>query len=249
MNRRTVIAGVVATVPLLSGCSETGTSIRLEPRDVRVVGEADDGWTWDVTYDAAYELDGLDEDEGFYGVRSHLVDARGRELDRIEHGDLAWNALPTEDRTKEDREDGTKYEGTSHETVSVTTNRFPRWIVFTIDRVVASGRWIVSVDGVTAADPGPQSPANDDRNRTESDADPNRTKTDDGDHVTEPDIDSDRLEVAGDDWDRIELPEYESFPPTDVIANASEPSNERRADPPTNGSETTAPDSDSNSSR
>lgn len=136
MNRRTIMAGVVATIPLLSGCSESGTGVRLEPRDVRVVGTAvDDGWAWDVTVDIAYELHALDEDEGLYGVRTHLVDEQGTPIDHIEHGDLAWHALPADERTREETDDGTEYDGTRRETVSIPTDRFPRWIVFTADRV------------------------------------------------------------------------------------------------------------------
>ncbi|MDS0475917.1 hypothetical protein [Natrinema sp. 1APR25-10V2] len=247
MNRRSVIAGIVTTTPLFAGCAEQGSSVQLEPRNVLVVGNDHDGWTWDVTFDVWYHLNALAEGEGFYGVRSHLVATDGEEIDRFEHGDLPWHALETDERTRDETEAGTEYNGTYRETVSATADRFPNWIVFTVDRTETSGRALVSVSGVTAADPVPlESPETDDRNRTDTETGSRGSEADTGDHKNE--TGSKRLEIADDDWTKIELKRYQSFPPTAEIASAANATSNRTQDTPTDRNVTDDRDVDSNSS-
>ncbi|WP_254762720.1 hypothetical protein [Natrinema marinum] len=240
MKRRRVIAGIVTTTPLFAGCAEQGSSVQLEPRNVRVVGTDDDGWTWDVTFDVWYHLNALAKSEGFYGVRSHLVNTDGEEIDRFEHGDLPWHALETDERTKTDTEAGTEYNGTFRETVSATADRFPNWIVFTVDRTETSGRALVSVSGVTAADPVPlESTDADDRNRTD---------TGTGSRGSEAETGPIRLEIADEDWTRIELERYQSFPPTGEIGSAANATTNRTRNTPSDPNVTDDRDVDSNSS-
>ncbi len=216
------MAGVVGTLPLLSGCSDPGTTLSLAPAGPRAVRTDDESEpSWSIAFDLAYELNGLDEGDGLYGVASHLIAADGDRLERIGHDDLSWRDLPSDRRETGEYEDGGEYyRGTVRERVSATTDRCPRWIAFTVDRVAGSGVWTdASIEGVTAADPFEQAGdavrdrggANATENRPDSAA--NRS------NATESPAETDRseLEVDGADWERIDLNDYRTYPPSDEI--------------------------------
>lgn len=222
MRRRTVVAGVVGTLPLLSGCSDPGTTLGLAPEEPRAVGTDDESEpSWSVAFDLAYELNGLEEDDGLYGVASHLIAADGDRLERIGHGDLSWRDLPSDRRETGEYEDGVEYyRGTVRERVSATTDRFPQWIAFTVDRVAGSGVWKdASIEGVTAA--GPFEQAGDavrDRgsaNVTENRTDSATNRSDAAESTVE--IDRGKREVDDADWERIDLNDYRTYPPSDEI--------------------------------
>ena len=238
MKRRAVVAGIVGGIPLISGCSDPGTTIRLEPETVRVVGDARDEGNWDVTFSLAYELNGLDEGDGLSGVRSHLLTDEGTELERIEHGDLVWDSLPATRRETDESDDGVDYyRGTITRQVSTTADQFPHWIVFTADRAIASGVWSdVSVYGVTTAsqasldqhaENGGETATNGTRTQTNRTTAANQSRSETetenrSQSATETDADDARVDVSGDDWNRVRLPNYDTFPPTDEI-----PTNDR----------------------
>ncbi|WP_255168949.1 hypothetical protein [Natrononativus amylolyticus] len=191
---------------VLAGCSDPSTTIRLEAHSPEAVGTpVDGGRDWSISFDLEYELTGLNETDGLYGVGSFLVDSDGNVLERIEHGDLAWNALAADERETTESEDGFEfYRGTVRETVSAATDRPPRWIVFTADRADGA-RSSVRVYGL-AVDDALELPS--------IDGDCERVIAD-----------REEIEITDDDWDQIRLGRYTSFPPTDEI-----PSEETEAD-------------------
>lgn len=97
---------------------------------------------------------------------------------------------------------------------------------------------------MAANSPVPSPPATDER-RNGTDADPNATTEGDRNYGNETTADRERLEVTGNDWERVRLHQYTSFPPTGEITTT----NESAVEPPSEQNTTTEREPDAVSSQ